>query len=82
MDLDNSAVFNNLNFHQSTIEINAKQKHLDLQKDNHLLEFNQLEDIYNFCNPRNTILVKLRKGLRGLGISKNNFIYLNYLHFK
>ena len=62
---DNLTMFNNLNlsdFNSTTIEIDA-------DKDNHLIEFSQLEDILNFCNPRNTISVKLKKGLRGLGIS-------------
>lgn len=66
-----SAMFNSLHlsdFNSTTIEIDPSEQ-LELQKDNHLIEFNRLEDILNFCNPRNTILVQLKKGLRGLGIS-------------
>lgn len=65
-----STMFNGLtDFNSTTIEIDSKD-HFDLQKDNnHLIEFNRLECIFDFCNPRNTITVKLKKGLRGLGIS-------------
>ena len=66
-----SAMFNSLHlsdFNSTTIEIDPSEQ-LELQKDNHLIEFSRLEDILNFCNPRNTILVHLKKGLRGLGIS-------------
>lgn len=68
---DSSVLFNSLHladFNSTTIEIDPKEQ-LDLQKDNHLIEFSRLEDILNFCNPRNTILVQLKKGLRGLGIA-------------
>lgn len=41
-----------LDFNSTTIEIDPN---LDLHKDNHLIEFNQLEDIFRYCNPRNTI---------------------------
>ena len=61
-------MFNSLrltDFNATTIEIDTNE----LQKDNHLVEFYRLEDILNFCNPRNTILVQLKKGLRGLGIA-------------
>lgn len=50
--ISKSSIFTSDHRDSTTIEIDSN---LDLQKNNHLIEFNQLEDIFNFCNPRNTI---------------------------